>query len=369
MYKRQTYGGGGNCTFGFYTGCGMIYQLTPNPSGGAWTENILWQFQGGVDGGLPGALMLRNSKLYGVASIGGGGDCATGCGYIFELAPPTTTGGPWTKTALYDFPTVDALCGLTAFDAAGNYYGVAGSANGNGSVCEMTPPATAGASWTERILYVFKGVAPGESLGDGSGPLGVTRDSLGNLWGATVYGGYCQQYQGGSCFGALFVLRPPATPAGDWTESVVYRFRNDDENPSSGVVLDKNGALYGITYVEAYKFFDGALTVIGSFSDIPPNGYSPTGGVILDRAGNVYGTTGAGGQFGKGTVYELTAPTYARTTLHSFAAGGDGWNPIAPLTFGPHGKLFGTTQIGGNQGCLQFESGGAGCGTVFEVIP
>jgi uncharacterized repeat protein (TIGR03803 family) len=30
--------------------------------------------------------------------------------------------------------------------------------------------------------------------------------------------------------------------------------------------------------------------------------------VILDRTGNVYGTTGAGGQFGKGTVYKLAPP-------------------------------------------------------------
>jgi len=369
LYGATTYGGGGNCTFDVYTGCGMIYQLTPGPSGGAWTENIIWQFQGGVDGGIPGGLMVRGGKVYGEAGIGGGGACATGCGYIFELTPPATAGGSWTKTSLYEFPTLDAQCGLTAFDSAGRYYGVAGSPNGNGSVCEMTPPRTAGGSWTERILYVFKGVAPGQSLGDGSGPLGVTRDSQGNLWGATINGGYCQRYEGGSCFGTIFRLTPPSTAAGDWTENVVYRFSNEDQNPTSGVVLDKTGALYGITYVEAYKFSGGALTVIGSFSDLPPNGYAPTGGVILDRAGNVYGTTGAGGQFGKGTVYELTAPTYTQTTLHSFASGTDGWNPEGPLTFGPHGELFGTTQIGGNAGCTQFESGGTGCGTVFEIVP
>jgi uncharacterized repeat protein (TIGR03803 family) len=138
--------------------------------------------------------------------------------------------------------------------------------------------------------------------------------------------------------------------------------------------MDKTGALYGITYVETYKFFGGALTVIGNFSDIPPNGYAPTGGVILDAAGNVYGTTGAGGQFGDGTVYRLTPPAsgnapWPQTILHSFAGGTDGWNPEGPLTLGPHGELFGTTQIGGNQGCTQFESGGTGCGIAFEIVP
>jgi uncharacterized repeat protein (TIGR03803 family) len=149
---------------------------------------------------------------------------------------------------------------------------------------------------------------------------------------------------------------------------VAYRFSNGDQNPISGVVIDKTGALYGITYVGTYKFFGGAVTFISSFSDIPPGAYSPSGGVILDRAGNVYGTTAAGGQFGDGTVYKLTAPTYSQTILHSFAGGADGWNPQGPLTLGPHGVLFGTTQIGGNQGC-QLGFGGTGCGTVFEVVP
>jgi len=376
VYGTTSYGGGGNCTFGPYTGCGMIYQLTPPAqSGGAWTENIIWQFQGGTDGGIPGGLLLRGGKLYGGTGIGGSGACSGGCGYIFELTPPATPGGSWTKTPLYDSPTLESECGITAFGADGNYYGVGPSKNGNGTVCRITPPRTKHGSWTERTLYVFKGVARGQSIGDGSGPVGVTFDSQGNLWGVTSYGGYCQRFEGGSCFGAIFFLTPPSTPAGAWTENVAYRFSNRDENPTSGVVIDKTGALYGVTYVEAYRFFGGDLTVIGEFSDVPPNGYAPTGGVILDASGNVYGTTGAGGQFGDGTVYKLTPPgsgngPWPQTILHSFAAGTDGWNPEGPLKLGPHGKLFGTTQIGGNQGCNVFgPEGGTGCGTVFEIVP
>jgi uncharacterized repeat protein (TIGR03803 family) len=369
VYGTTSYGGGGNCTFNVYTGCGMIYQLTPpTQTGGAWTENIIWQFQGGTDGAIPGGLLLRNGRLYGATGTGGTGACTGGCGYLFELTPPATAGGSWTKTPIYDFPTADSECGITAFDTHGNYYGVGPSKNGNGSICKLTPPRTKTGSWTEHILYIFKGVAPGERIGDGSGPLGVTFDSQGNLWGATFYGGYCQRFEGGSCFGTIFFLTPPSTPGGDWTESIGYRFSNDDENPNSGVVIDKTGALYGTTYTETYRFFGGALKEISRFSDVPPGGYSPTAGVILDGAGNVYGTTGAGGQYGDGTVYELTAPTYSQTTLHSFAGGTDGWNPVGPLTLGPHGELFGTTQIGGNQGC-QFGFGGIGCGTVFKIVP
>jgi uncharacterized repeat protein (TIGR03803 family) len=328
VYGTTTYGGGGNCTFDVYTGCGMIYQLTPAAQpGGAWTENIVWQFQGAI----PGGLLFRNGKLYGGTGTGGSGACSGGCGYIFELTPPGAPGGSWTKTPLYDFPTLDSECGITAFDSAGNYYGVGPSRNGNGTVCKLTPPRTNSGSWTEDTLYVFKGVPRGQNLGDGSGPLNVTFDSQGNLWGATVYGGYCQRFQGGSCFGTIFELTPPTQAGSPWTERVAYRFSNRDQNPTSGAVVDQAGAVYGITYVEAYKFSGGALAVIDGFSDVPPNGYAPTGGVILDAAGNIYGTTGAGGEFGKGTVYKLTAHTYSQTILHSFTAGTDGWNPEGPF--------------------------------------
>ncbi len=373
LYGTTTYGGGGPCVSQPYTGCGMIFQLTPPGSvarpGSAWTENVIWRFQGGADGGYPGGLLIARRELWGVAASGGTGACSGGCGYLFRLKPPAAPDDSWTKTNVLDFPSSAEACGITAVDADGNFYGVGGSTDShpNGTVCKITRPDAPNESWKVANLYTFKGVANGESFGDGTGPLGVTFDDHGNLWGATFYGGYCQQFEGGSCFGTLFLLTPPSTPDGKWTEYVVHRFGNRDQNPSSGVVIDKAGALYGITYTETYKFLYGAFLVIGKFSDIPPNGYAPTGGVILDRQGNVYGTTGAGGQFGKGTVYKLTPPAYSQTILHSFAAGDDGWNPEAPMTLGPD-ALYGTTQIGGNQGCnLGF--GGTGCGIVFRITP
>jgi hypothetical protein len=370
LYGTTTHGGGGPCFAEPYTGCGMIYQLVrPAQAGDSWTENVIWRFQGGLDGGYPGGLVVADGKLFGVAATGGTGTCSGGCGYLFRLAPPTAAGAAWTKTDVFEFPTADKGCSITASDAAGDLYGVGGgSSSPNGTVCELMRPRAAGQSWTFTNLYVFKGVARNYSIGDGSGPLGVTFDSHGNLWGATASGGYCQLFEGGSCFGTLFRLSPPSAAAGVWTETVVHRFSNVDQNPISGVVIDKSGALYGVTYVEAYKFLDGALTVIGTFSDCPGCGYAPTGGVVLDSAGNVYGVTAAGGQFGYGTVYKLALPDYSQSVLHSFAAGTDGWNPEGPLIIGPNGALYGTTQDGGNQGC-QLGFGSVGCGIVFEVVP
>ena len=265
--------------------------------------------------------------------------------------------------------TADTACSTSASDADGNLYGVGGgTAMPNGTVCELIRPRAAGESWKFTNLYAFKGVARNKSIGDGSGPLGVTFDNKGNLWGATASGGFCQLFEGGSCFGTLFLLTPPSAPAGAWTESVLHRFNNGNQNPISGVTIDKSGALYGVTYVETYRFFNGALTVIGTFSDCSGCGYAPTGGVVLDDAGNVYGVTAAGGQFGYGTVYELAMPDYSQVVLHSFAAGTDGWNPEEPLILGPNGALYGTTQDGGNQGC-QLGFGSVGCGIVFELVP
>lgn len=153
-------------------------------------------------------------NVYGTTTYGGGGN-------LFELTPPTTPGGLWTKTSLYDFPTADSECGITTFDSNGNCYCVGPSMNGNDAVSEISPPGTNGGSWTERTLYVFKGVPRGQSFGDGSGPINVTSDACGNLWGVTSDGGYCQRFEGGSCFGALFVLTPPAASNGAWMENLI----------------------------------------------------------------------------------------------------------------------------------------------------
>jgi len=374
LYGVTQYGGGGPCTGTFpnnWPGCGMIFQLSPTPNG-AWTENVIWRFQSGADGSFPSGLLAVGGNFWGVVNTGGSGSCTGGCGYLFELTPPATPAGSWTKTDVFDFPT--PACVITASDAAGNVYGTvwgnrfpAGNGSpGNGSVCELSPPATPGGSWTLTDLYDFKGVARGQREGDGAWPyFGVMFDADGNLWGATAGGGYCGR-SGGPCTGTLFRLTPPATTGGNWTESVVYRWHA--VGPTSPVTVGKGGVLFGNGVNEDYKFVNGKISAIGDFS-LPTGGYSqPTGGILRDEAGNVYGGTDIGGQFNQGTIYKLMPPTYATTYLYSFAGGTDGVFPNGPLTLGLGGALYGTTWAGGDPGCNDLGGGYHGCGIVFRLV-
>jgi len=80
----QLYGttsGGG--TYGF----GTVFQLTPIQGG--WQESVLYNFQGGPDGGNPfaGVSLDSQGNLYGTTAAGGGGPCHGGCGVVFKIVP------------------------------------------------------------------------------------------------------------------------------------------------------------------------------------------------------------------------------------------------------------------------------------------
>jgi uncharacterized repeat protein (TIGR03803 family) len=104
------------------------------------------------------------------------------------------------------------------------------------------------------------------------------------------------------------------------------------------------------------------VTFAGTNGAIPED----RGGLIADTQGDLFGTTGFGGTYGRGTVFEIkvnssTATGYASTpiTLYNFTGGDDGVHPFAGLIADASGNLFGTTSEGGPIG--------AGAGTVFEI--
>jgi uncharacterized repeat protein (TIGR03803 family) len=95
------------------------------------------------------------------------------------------------------------------------------------------------------------------------------------------------------------------------------------------------------------------LTPLASFA----NGFQPYG-VTLDAHGDLFGTTAYGGANGLGTVFEVAAGAGTITTLASFN-GANGSGPVGDLALDANGDLFGTTVGGGD----------FGNGTVFEVSP
>ena len=82
-----------------------------------------------------------------------------------------------------------------------------------------------------------------------------------------------------------------------------------------------------------------------------------------DNAGNIYGTTVLGGDFGSGTVFQLS-PTpngWVHTVLYSFTGGADGGQPYKGVTLDHDGNLYGTAVTGGSGNCEE------GCGVVYKL--
>ncbi len=297
---------------------GTVFKLSPS-QGGGWEETLLYSFgSGGVnDGGAPngGLIMDAAGNLYGMT--GSGGTYAEGT--VFELSPGQ--GGSWEETVLYNFGHgTDAAFpdGTLIMDAAGNLYGTTmeGGQGGRGVICgnhgcgtvfELSPIV---GGWTETVLHSFNG-------GDGNQPrAGLVMDAAGHLYGTTIQGGpYCAPF---GC-GTVFELSPSG--GGGWTETTLYNFQGqpDGAGPDAPLILDSAGNLYGTTsqggsenagtVFEISPRHDGwTETVLYSFDQICC-GADPTSGLIMDRSGDLYGVTGLGGAYYSGVAYELTPPS------------------------------------------------------------
>jgi len=232
-------------------GCGVAYKLTrPAMPGGPWTETILHSFTAKTGAIFPVGAPIFDGKgnLYG-ATQGGTADGHSLGSAAYRLTPPTTAGAVWNFRLLFSFggPDTGPQAGMISHKS-GRLYGTTGFGGefGEGSVFELSPPVVPGDLWTENILYSFLGGA------DGSVPTAnVIFDRVGNLYGTTQHGGEggCASDTFAGC-GTVFKLAPPATNGGNWTEMTLHRFdptTTDGLLPSSGLLLWKNGVLFGVT--------------------------------------------------------------------------------------------------------------------------
>jgi uncharacterized repeat protein (TIGR03803 family) len=173
---------------------GTVYQLLP--SGGGYTEHILYSFMGGADGSNPfGGLILRPCPpevcdppievLYGSTEDGGAG----GAGTAFSLTPAGN--GNWSYAPLYSFAG-GSFCGPygnLASDVAGNLYGDEYCGTTYGQIFMLSPLRPPPTPWRYTLLHDFTGGS------DGAYPIGnVTFDASGHLYGTASQGanGTCQ---------------------------------------------------------------------------------------------------------------------------------------------------------------------------------
>ncbi len=319
----------------------------------AQTLTPLYTFTGGADGGYPGADLVqdKHGNLYGTTQAGGvtSSRYSSGAGVVFKI----DTGGH--ESVLYSFTGgadgAYPVAGLVR-DKHGNLYGTTeygGDLNsndgiGSGVVFEVD---TGG---HESVLHTFTDGADG-----GIPHAGLVRDKHGNLYGTAEEGG------GSSGGGVVFKL----SSAGHY--SVVYSFTDGDGIvPVAGLILDKQGNIYGTTqvggnpsgYGTAFKVDPSGHEIILHTFTGGSDGAFLFAGLVRDKQGNLYGTTYAGGNPGDGVVFKLD-PSGNETILHTFTGGADGASPIAGLVKDKHGNLYGTTVDGG----------ASGAGVVFKLTP
>jgi uncharacterized repeat protein (TIGR03803 family) len=371
-----TYSGGANTW-------GTVFKLDDTGK-----ETVLYSFcPGGIgnctDGQIPFAGLLQDAagNLYGTTYSGG----ANNGGTVFKL---DDTGH---ETVLYSFCSVGgANCtdgktpqaGLIQ-DATGSLYGTtsSGGANSGGTVFKLDDTGH------ETVLYSFCSVG-GANCTDGKSPEAVLiQDAAGNLYGTT--------YSGGASGYAGTVFKVDSTGH----ETVLYNFCSegggnctDGYAPGAGLIQDAAGDLYGTTIVgganglgTVFKVDStGHETVLYNFcSEVSgancTDGEYPSSGLIRDAAGNLYGTAGGGtggggvanctanGFGGCGTVFKLDS-TGHETVLYNFCSQGganctDGDSPSGGVIEDAAGNLYGTTLGGG----ANYAECGIFCGTVFKL--
>ncbi len=303
LYGTTVSGGSGGACSG--DGCGTIYKLTR--SGKSWSESVLYSFTGGKDGAGPGGGVVfdRSGNLYGTTPDGGDVN-GCGCGVVYQLAPARS--GGWRQKVLHTFTDgndgATGSLGLLLIDSNRDLFGVAelGGAHSAGTAFEVSP---VGGKWKMHTLDGFKGMP------DAGFPYGgLMSDSTGSLFGTTYYGG-------ANGLGSVFKLTKGSN--GKWTEKVLYSFKTgtDGNSPTSTLVFDAHGNLYGTTSAGGDSNGDGTVfkltpasggkwneSVVYRFKN-SPDGANPYYGLVLDKAGNLYGTTAVGG-VGSGVVFEIT---------------------------------------------------------------
>lgn len=213
---------------------------------------------------------------------------------------------------------------------------------------------------TYKVLIDFNG--ENGALPEGN----IIEASNGKFYGMTTEGGSSydtippDQYYKINGWGTLFEY-DPATH----THTILYNFNYESGVwPRGDLMQGNDGYLYGTTsdkpkvgnYRGSLFRFDvetRTFTILHRFEYA--TGWSPHAGVLQASNGKLYGTTNRGGEYENtnGFLYEFDLTTNTYTILKRFTYNSsnsvypDGATPEAELIEGSNGKLYGVTGIGG----------------------
>jgi len=326
----------GTTTFGGTSSSGTVYKLSKGK------ETVLYSFTGSTDGSEPfaGLAMDKSGNLYGTTIAGG-----SGFGTVFKVNPKTKK-----ETVLHAFTggaDGSGPFGGLVMDKSGNLYGTtaSGGSSGDGTVYKVNIKTK-----KETVLHSFTGNP------DGAEPLygNLLMDKSGNLYGTTVGGGASNN-------GSVWEVSAKGK------ETVLYSFTGGSDGGGvfeQSLATDGKGNLYGTTeeggadgvgVVFKVNIKSKKETVQYSFAGGTDGSY-PSSGLVRDSKGNLYGTTQTGGASGLGTAFKVTGTK--ETILHSFD-GTDGQNPFTSPLLDDKGTLYGVTYSGGADSD----------GTVYSIKP
>jgi len=361
---------------------GSVFELSPPAPGlKSWTETEIARFDSNEIGAHPLAGLVADptGALYGTTSEG-----QTSLGTVFKLLPPTGERGAWTLQTLYGFTEsgpgpIYPYAGVV-LGADGALYGTTQFTNHGaeaGSVFKLAPPGKFGTDWILSDLHDFVGGA------DGARPVAPLVKGAGRtFFGTTSEGGGGTLCAGTSGCGTVFEIAAPAKGQTVWTETVLYSFTGaaDGSQPEAGLILDRQGNLYGTTVIGGdTQCIPAGCGVVFELS--PPesgqtvwtqtvlytfhgtDGIGPSGSLAFDKLGNLYGTTIGGGAQQRGAVFKLSPPpggngAWTETTVFDLNTK-IGCYPVASVTTDAAGAIYGTAS----------QCGSRGFGTVFKIKP
>jgi uncharacterized repeat protein (TIGR03803 family) len=282
-----------------------------------------------VDDGMPLSQQEltrgADGKLYGVVGFG-----PSGFGSIIRFDPSTNE-----YTILYQMQ--ENLGGCKGLLLASNerFYGVAGVGMNNGILFEYDYNT---GSFQKKVMF---------TQDTGFHPIGIPAEVNGDIVVFTETGGPTSQ-------GTIFLYNLSTGITKYCSAAGVGRL-----NASPTVA---NGKVYTSTssYIIEYDPVTNVVVPKVNLNDLLA--FSQNGGMTLAPNGKLYGAYLNGGSSFEGTIVEYQPGATTATRKFDFRdtdTSGVGWYPVAALTVGTNGNIYGTTTQGGANGV----------GTVFEYVP